>query len=129
PNVKKNKNWKEFNAQELAAINAKREEVKAKGKPARDPKGTYRLVCPACEKPNSLTVTFCTGCGFTLSEFDEQKMPDNIFLELIGGKDIGTTVHFRNENFLVFDDKFGVSDIHLQAIPTRVIDDITALTP
>jgi len=35
-------------------------------------------------------------------------MPDNIFLELIKGVDIGTTVYYRDENYLVFDDKFGV---------------------
>lgn len=42
------------------------------------------------------------------SKEDLQRMPDNIFLELIKGVDIGTTVYYRDDNYLVFDDKFGV---------------------
>ncbi len=34
----------------------------------------------------------------------------------------------RTKEFLVFDDKFGVSDNHLDVIPTEVIEDITFLT-
>jgi len=40
----------------------------------------------------------------------------------------GTTVHYRDTEYLVFDDKFGVSDNHFDIIPTAVMDDITVLT-
>jgi len=59
-------------------------------------------------------------------------MPDNIFLELVEGKDIGATIRYRyiytlhvillyiltkivlkrDEEVIVFDDKFGVSEDH-----------------
>lgn len=35
---------------------------------------------------------------------------------------------YKDENFLVFNDKFGVSTDHLDIIPTKVIEDITHLT-
>jgi hypothetical protein len=48
----------------LAAIEAKREAARA----AREDLGEhYRLICPACEKPNHPATATCTGCGFTLS--------------------------------------------------------------
>ncbi len=37
-------------------------------------------------------------------------------------------MYFRDEDYLVFDDKFGVSANHLDIIPTRVYDDVTSLT-
>jgi len=57
-----------------------------------------------------------------------QRLPDNIFLELVKGMDIGTTVYHRDDDFLVFDDKFGVSSHHLDVIPTKVYADLTSLT-
>lgn len=46
-------------------INAKRKEIEKKGVIAF--KENHKLVCPACEKPNTLSVTFCTGCSFELT--------------------------------------------------------------
>eukprot|EP00698_Gefionella_okellyi_P008026 TRINITY_DN1971_c0_g1_i2.p1 TRINITY_DN1971_c0_g1~~TRINITY_DN1971_c0_g1_i2.p1 ORF type:complete len:171 (-),score=37.89 TRINITY_DN1971_c0_g1_i2:28-540(-) len=54
-------------------------------------------------------------------------MPDNIFLELVKGVDIGTRVYYRDDDYVVFDDKFGVSKNHLDIIPTAVYDDILSL--
>jgi len=83
---------------------------------------------PSLHKPNAIEVTFCTGCSFGITEWDIQRVSDNIFLDMINGIDTGTKVLFRNDHFVVFDDKFGVSDNHLDVIPTQVIADICALT-
>lgn len=104
------------------------EQIKAKGDIVLDPKGNYSLVCRACSKPNAPTATFCTGCSFPTSPYDLQRMPDNIFLDLVNGKDIGAKVHYRDDQVLAFDDKFGVSEHHIDVIPTQVIQDITCLT-
>jgi diadenosine tetraphosphate (Ap4A) HIT family hydrolase len=106
----------------------KRKLKEKKGPIPRDPSASYKLVCPTCEKPNAESVTFCTGCGYGLSPWDLEKQPENIFRDLIGGKDIGAKVLCRNERVIVFDDKFGVSDGHIDVIPVRDIVDITALT-
>eukprot|EP01116_Phalansterium_solitarium_P008601 TRINITY_DN22538_c0_g1_i1.p1 TRINITY_DN22538_c0_g1~~TRINITY_DN22538_c0_g1_i1.p1 ORF type:complete len:356 (+),score=100.56 TRINITY_DN22538_c0_g1_i1:40-1107(+) len=122
------KHWKEFSQEDYDRIAQLRLEQKAKSAP-RDPKATYKKLCRACDKPNALEVDFCTGCGFTLDEeLDVQRQSDNIFLDLIRGENTGTNVLYRDDGFLVFDDKFGVSDNHLDVIPTVVIDDITSLT-
>jgi len=121
------KSWKEFTKDELDAIEKKRETVKAKNEP-KDPKATYKKMCPACDKPNAVEVTFCTGCSFGITEWDLKRVSDNIFLDMINGIDTGTNVLHRTDKFLVFDDKFGVSDNHLDVIPTAVISDIAALT-
>jgi hypothetical protein len=34
----------------------------------------------------------------------------------------------RDEHIIVFNDKFGVSDVHIDVIPTWVVEDITHLT-
>lgn len=88
------------NTEMLRKINEQRESARLKGKSERDPAATYKLVCPCCKKPNALTVSFCTGCSFTLSEWDEQQMPDNVFLDLVQGQDIGATVHFRYASYI-----------------------------
>jgi diadenosine tetraphosphate (Ap4A) HIT family hydrolase len=119
--------WKSFSKEKLAEIDKARKEAEEKNQP-QDPKGTYGLVCRACSKPNAIHVTFCTGCSFPSSKWDIQRLPDNIFLELVKGKDIGAKVHFRDNEVIVFDDKFGVSDNHLDVIPCTVYDDITVLT-
>jgi diadenosine tetraphosphate (Ap4A) HIT family hydrolase len=49
-------------------------------------------------------------------------------LDIITGKYTQTKVLFRNDDFLVFDDKYGVSENHLDVIPTKVITDISSLT-
>jgi len=120
--------WKSFSKEKLAEIEKARKDVEAKGEPVRDPKGTYGSVCRACTKPNAIHVTFCTGCSFPASKWDIQRLPDNIFLEMVKGVDVGAKVHHRDADILVFDDKFGVSDNHLDVIPTKVFDDITVLT-
>jgi hypothetical protein len=59
----------------LKEIEAKRKaaEKAAQGKERKEG-GNHKLVCPSCTKPNSLTVTHCTGCGFELSKWDEQEI-------------------------------------------------------
>jgi len=111
----------------LQQIEAKRAQKKAKGISTRDPGATYVRICPHCQKPNSLVSTFCTGCTFTLSEWDEEKLP-NLFWNLAQGEDIGCKVSKRTESVVVFHDKFPVSDAHLEIIPTKAITDITELT-
>jgi diadenosine tetraphosphate (Ap4A) HIT family hydrolase len=37
-------------------------------------------------------------------------------------------VWYSDEQAIVFEDKFGVSDVHLDVIPTHVVEDITHLT-
>lgn len=86
----KDKDWRALSPEQLALIEEARNLVKAKGRDALmpDPKGSYGIVCRACTKPNAPTVTFCTGCSFPASEWDIQRLPDNIFLELVRGVDI-----------------------------------------
>ena len=57
------------------------------------------------------------------------KVPDNIFMCVIKNEPEGkaTKVHYRDDKYIVFDDKFGVSDNHLDIIPIEVIKDITVL--
>jgi len=119
--------WKSFTKEKLAEIEKARAETEKKG-PLDMSKGTFGMVCRACTKPNALNVNFCTGCSFPSTQWDIQKLPDNIFLELVKGVDVGAKVHYRDDEILVFDDKFGVSDNHLDVIPTAVYDDMTVLT-
>jgi len=119
--------WKNISAERMADIEKKRAEAKAKGPLVRDPKGTYGIVCRACIKPNTVTATFCTGCSFPCVEWDIERLPDNIFLMLINGQDIGTTVCYRDNEILVIDDKYPVSDNHVCVIPVQVYEDITVL--
>jgi diadenosine tetraphosphate (Ap4A) HIT family hydrolase len=88
---------------------------------------TYGIICPACTKPNSLSTDFCTGCSFPVSKYDIYRLPDNIFLELVKGKDIGANVRYRDSNYIIFDDKFPVSDNHIDIIPCDVYTDISVL--
>jgi diadenosine tetraphosphate (Ap4A) HIT family hydrolase len=121
--------WRTFSQEKLAAIEERRAKSRAENEgKERDPKGNYKKVCPACDKPNALEVNFCTGCSFGLTEWDIQRLPDNIFLEIIKGTYTGTKVHYKDDKIFVFDDKYGVSEDHLDIIPTEVIEDITSLS-
>jgi len=118
--------WKKSTPEQLQQIESARAEARAN--PIQmDPKGNYGLICRACTKPNNLNQTFCTGCGFPCVKEDIQRLPDNTFLELVKGKDIGTKVHYRDDEIVVFDDKFPVSDNHLDVIPCEVYEDIKCL--
>jgi len=119
--------WKSFTPDQLAAIETARAADRAKGPLVRDPKGTYGLICRACAKPNSVDVSFCTGCSFPSQPEDVQRLPDNIFGLLVQGQDIGAVVRFRDASSIVFDDKYPVSANHLDVIPTEVYLDITVL--
>ena len=44
------------------------------------------------------------------------------------GKYKKTKILIRNDKYLLFDDKFGVSDNHVDVIPIVVINDISNLT-
>lgn len=63
-------------------IEEKRAEAKKKGKLDTTTSAHWRLVCPACEKPNSLAVGFCTGCGFELCEWDAEEVSGTFEEEL-----------------------------------------------
>lgn len=113
-----------------AEIEAARAAAMAAGEEALRPDkdGTYGIVCRMCAKPNAPEQRFCTGCGFACSKWDLQRLPDNVFLDLVRGKDIGAVVRFRSDEYVVFDDKYGVSEHHLDVIPARVVADIAGLT-
>eukprot|EP01112_Ceratiomyxa_fruticulosa_P016758 TRINITY_DN5105_c0_g1_i1.p1 TRINITY_DN5105_c0_g1~~TRINITY_DN5105_c0_g1_i1.p1 ORF type:complete len:239 (+),score=34.75 TRINITY_DN5105_c0_g1_i1:89-805(+) len=91
------------------------------------PGANYKLICPACQKPNSM-ITHCSGCGFALSEWDIQQVPDNIFWDVVLDKETGNKVVYRSKDIVVIDDKFATSAHHIDVIPTILIPDITHLT-
>lgn len=117
--------WKFFTTEQLASIESARA---IHGIIEQKPGFNYGSICRACTKPNTITVTFCTGCGFPSTAADIDQLPDNIFLELVRGKDIGAVVRYRSADYIVFDDKFPVSDNHIDIIPTTVYIDISILT-
>jgi len=87
---------------------------------------TYKLICRVCEKPNTITVPVCTSCGFRLSKWDVAKV-ENVFLKIINGEK-SHKVLYRDELIVIFEDKFKISDIHLDAIPVDPIVDISHIT-
>ncbi|MES1913557.1 MAG: hypothetical protein MHM6MM_005745 [Cercozoa sp. M6MM] len=89
---------------------------------------TYKKFCPVCDKPNTLTVDKCTACAFELVDEDIKEAPSNVFLDIIAGRMTNVEILYRDEEILLFDDAFPVSDNHFQAIPIEVIDDINTLT-
>jgi len=121
--------WKEFNSDDLAIIEEERKKRREQGLVIDTTKHTYGKICPACVKPNSTNVNFCTGCSFPLTEDDVQQLPDNVFLDIITGKNKDTPVLFRNESIMLFNDKFGVSvpNDHIDVIPIEVFEDVTSL--
>eukprot|EP01006_Ploeotia_vitrea_P019436 TRINITY_DN51637_c0_g1_i1.p1 TRINITY_DN51637_c0_g1~~TRINITY_DN51637_c0_g1_i1.p1 ORF type:complete len:116 (+),score=7.13 TRINITY_DN51637_c0_g1_i1:75-422(+) len=102
----------------LSASRAAEIEAKRAGNPlslsALPSDGTFRLMCPVCDKPNALSVRFCTGCGFGLSERDVARVSENVFLDLVRGEDIGAHVWSRKERVIVLEDRFPAADYHLQ---------------
>lgn len=114
--------WKEFGEKENEIIEKEREERLKKLKELN-----LGRVCPACTKPNSVSVDFCTGCNFTLTARDIVQLPKNVFLDIIEGRNTGTKILYRDETVCAFDDKFGVSGNHLDIVPIIVIPDITHL--
>jgi len=110
--------------QKLAEIEAKRKAAKVV---PRDSSQAYKLICPLCTKPNTLAVTFCTGCGFGLCPEDAQPDSENVFWALVQGKDIGCVVLSRDAEIIVLEDKYPCSEHHIDVIPTRQIFDITNL--
>jgi diadenosine tetraphosphate (Ap4A) HIT family hydrolase len=121
--------WKDFTEEDLEVIRKEREvhhDVIENIK-KQYPNATYGLVCRACQKPNSIKVDFCTGCGFPCTPDDIEKLPDNVFLDIIRGTNTGTVILYRDDDHVVFNDKFGVSENHLDIIPVEVIEDISSL--
>ncbi|EFC47101.1 predicted protein [Naegleria gruberi] len=123
-----NKNhWKDFNEQDLKVIEKERND---RGVIQQDTtKHQYGKICAACIKPNAVHVDFCTGCSFPLVPQDIQQLPDNVFLDILTGKNTSTPILFRDDNICLFNDKFGVSvhDDHIDVIPTAVYEDVTCL--
>jgi diadenosine tetraphosphate (Ap4A) HIT family hydrolase len=81
-------------------------------------------------KPNNKDTPFCTGCGFELVRADLQKLPDNVFMDIITGVNKDTEILYQDDAILLFNDKFGVSVYgeHIDVIPREVIEDVTKLT-
>eukprot|EP01127_Copromyxa_protea_P012529 TRINITY_DN3287_c0_g3_i2.p1 TRINITY_DN3287_c0_g3~~TRINITY_DN3287_c0_g3_i2.p1 ORF type:complete len:582 (-),score=102.23 TRINITY_DN3287_c0_g3_i2:56-1801(-) len=106
------------------------EKKKPRTSPPQASKGkVWKYVCPDCQKPNTLVVDVCTGCGTALGDEHLKEVSANIFLDLARGEDIGVNVHFKNEDVIVFDDVFGVSSLaHILIISVKAIVDITNLT-
>eukprot|EP01116_Phalansterium_solitarium_P006249 TRINITY_DN18555_c0_g1_i1.p1 TRINITY_DN18555_c0_g1~~TRINITY_DN18555_c0_g1_i1.p1 ORF type:complete len:290 (+),score=34.48 TRINITY_DN18555_c0_g1_i1:14-883(+) len=120
--------WRDFSEDELARIELARADARSNNV-TRIAGINYQKVCPACGKPNALQIDFCTACGFNLFEEDVQRMPDNIFIDIIEDRQQRVHKwHYRDDDYIVFDDKFGTSDNHLDIIPTKLIEDISQLT-
>jgi diadenosine tetraphosphate (Ap4A) HIT family hydrolase len=117
--------WDEYTHIEHQVIQKERDENKKTFK--REENGEYGFVCPACLKPNRLNAINCTRCYFTHNEWDIQKLPSNVFLDIIQGRELGTPILYRDDLILIFDDKFAVSKNHIDVIPINVICDITDL--
>eukprot|EP01114_Cavostelium_apophysatum_P022094 TRINITY_DN7883_c0_g1_i1.p1 TRINITY_DN7883_c0_g1~~TRINITY_DN7883_c0_g1_i1.p1 ORF type:complete len:276 (-),score=51.20 TRINITY_DN7883_c0_g1_i1:23-850(-) len=91
-----------------------------------DPK-QFKLVCPVCHKPNILPTKYCGSCAFALQPIDVQQVPENPFLSIIANPLDEHVVLFRDKDVIVFEDKFSISDYHLDSIPVEVIRDLTLL--
>lgn len=87
------------------------------------------LICPTCEKPNRYGATECTSCNFALSKYDSQVSESNVFLDIVSGKDVpGTNILLRSDKAISFDDKYPISQMHIDVIPVEIIKDISELT-
>eukprot|EP01080_Neovahlkampfia_damariscottae_P010228 gene10228-2648_t len=117
--------WKDYTEKEYDIINQEREENKKTFK--KEEKTEYGLLCRACDKPNRIGAKNCTRCYFECHEWDIQKLPSNIFLDIIEGRYTETPILFRNEKLLLFEDKYAVSKNHIDVIPIVVIEDISCL--
>ncbi|KAF0976839.1 hypothetical protein FDP41_004134 [Naegleria fowleri] len=120
--------WKDFSSEDLQVIERERSQ---RGTITEfSSKHQYGKICPACTKPNSVNVDFCTGCSFPLTPQDVSQLPDNVFLDIITGKNKDTPILFRDDSLCLFNDKFGVSvhNDHIDIIPIDVYDDVTCLT-
>jgi len=49
-------------------------------------------------------------------------------MDIVHGRDSTAQIHYRDCTIVAFDDKFGVSEHHIDVIPTEEIVDITCLT-
>jgi len=70
---------------------------------------------------------------FPLTEEDLLQSPENPFLAIINNGNISKdpmkhVIRYRDSQILIFEDKWKVSEYHLDAIPIEVIKDIKALT-
>lgn len=119
------KHWKEFSKEENDQIEKEREETKKSFK--KEDGEEFGLICKACSKPNRLAAKNCTACVFDLHEHDIVKLPKNVFLDILEGRNTDTPILFRDEKVCVFDDKYPVAVNHTDVIPIEVIVDISDL--
>lgn len=94
-------------------------------------KKEYRLICRACSKPNSLSVTHCSACGFEcLNPRDLGVVPENAFSNLLLGIDPNQEILFSGDkDFLVIRDIYPQSAVHFMVIPRDgAAKDISELT-
>lgn len=126
--------WRDFSPEELQLIEKERAD---KGEKLKElllkfpiEKFQYGKICPACTKPNNKDTEFCTGCSFPLTADDLEKLPDNVFMDIITGVNQDTEILYQDEDIVLFNDKFGVSvhGEHIDIIPRVVINDVTELT-
>jgi hypothetical protein len=90
----------------------------------------FKLICPVCDKPNVILLNHleCTSCGFPLSLQDIKKIQENIFLNIINNKNNEHKILYRDNDILIFEDKFKIADYHFDAIPIQEIKNIKELT-
>eukprot|EP00011_Vannellida_sp_DIVA3-517-6-12_P003859 CAMPEP_0114611200 /NCGR_PEP_ID=MMETSP0168-20121206/3990_1 /TAXON_ID=95228 ORGANISM="Vannella sp., Strain DIVA3 517/6/12" /NCGR_SAMPLE_ID=MMETSP0168 /ASSEMBLY_ACC=CAM_ASM_000044 /LENGTH=275 /DNA_ID=CAMNT_0001822159 /DNA_START=37 /DNA_END=861 /DNA_ORIENTATION=- len=91
----------------------------------------WKLLCRVCDKPNSLHVRECSSCGFPMEvPADAEVVVTNPFIPIIQGTALDHEVIRREDECLVFRDKFPVAEVHLQCIPTMLgIEDASFLAP
>lgn len=115
--------WKKLiTAEQLQQIKRSRLQ-KISNSPSNNKKYS-RYKCPVCMKPNLLTQTSCNSCDFELAPHDIVDYKDNVFINIINGQDKEHRVLYRNKDFMFIKDKFGISNYHIDAIPTSIIEDI-----
>jgi len=118
--------------QKLLIVSKKRKEIEEKWDPNLIPKlksekKTIVLICPWCQKPNMFGSAACTSCNFELCQYDVQ-LSGNVFLDIVNGIHVeGTNILLRRDRAIVVDDKYSISQMHIDVIPVQMIKDISFL--
>ena len=90
--------------------------------------GNYRLFCPLCNKPNQSSVSVCNCCEFPLDAGDLDVFSENIFEDILAGRNVDTKIVYRDEEIAIMNDRFPASLHHIYVVPISKIDDISHLT-
>ena len=100
----------------------------------------FLLVMSVCSsssvmQPNSISVSFCTGCSFPASKWDIVRQPDNVFLEIVNGKakEMGVSVSVAqsllHRTVCLPAVRFGITMTKLSSLTTSLACLTTTLTP